>query len=252
MSWWEGSRNAKQSFSTSSINIIYNSINNVLVGRVKKGKTIIFHLQVAVVESSLNAHQHHCHCHLRIIQSQVDKWSFNGHYVNLKVGQNSIDGKIPLAGACCLLAWMPLDKAGQWGGDQKEEQPGEWKYHLLKVRQKKKQVRSQGAWNLNHSGQGVCGEEEGGKMVGPVPLGNIEDVSEEEKQIKQMIMLWNDQNENTYASSFFLVLSPTSSSTFVSSTIWKRLLSSWNWPWWIILCIFVHDVIDNAKCHGLS
>ena len=57
--------------------------------------------------------------------------------------------------------------------------------HLEK---KKKQVRSERAWNLNHSGQGVCGEEEGGEMVGPVPLGNIEDVAEEE-QITQVIIL---------------------------------------------------------------
>ena len=57
------------------------------------------------------------------------------------------------------------------------------KISSAKSEAKKKQDRSQGVWNLNHSGQGVCGEEEGGEVIGPVPLGNIEDVAEEEKQI---------------------------------------------------------------------
>lgn len=48
-----------------------------------------------------------------------------------------MDGKIPLAGACFLVAWLPLDKVFRWEGDQKEEQPVEGKYHPLKVWQKK-------------------------------------------------------------------------------------------------------------------
>ena len=96
-----------------------------------------------------------------------------------------MDGKHLLQGHASLWLGCLWIKSSDEKETRKKNSLSKENIIRKKVWQKKKQVRSERAWNLNHSGQGVCGEKEGGEVVGPVPFGDIEHVAEEEKQINK-------------------------------------------------------------------